>query len=193
MTNEIRKWISEDGIKFLSKIGIKKGFIVADFGCGFGHFTIPAAKIVSKEGKIYAIEEDKNILRKLMQTAEKEEEGLSEIIVPLTSNPENPLKINIDDETVDYALIYDVLHYFSKDEREDIYQEIHRILKIGGQISVYPKHNKNDWPLWNLADLDLNDITQEITEMGFNFKKKDNVELFHDEGYDRGYILEFKK
>ncbi len=200
MTNEVKKWINKDGITFLSKIGIKKGFVVVDFGSGHGHYTIPAAKIVSMKGKVYAIEKDKNTLRKLMETAEEaeeeeeeEEEGLSKIIIPISPEKGDFLRINLDDEIVDYALIYDILHYFTKSERKEVYREIHRILKNGGILSVYPKHNKDDWPLWNLADLDLEDITQEITEIGFIFKRKDNMELFHDEGYETGNILEFKK
>jgi len=191
MTNGVKEWIKHDGITFLRKIGIKKGFIVADFGCGYGHYTIPAAKIVSTEGKVYAIEKEKNTLKKLMQTAEGE--GLSDIIIPISPEQENPLKINIGDEIVDFALIYDVLHYLSKNERKEIFREINRILKNGGILSVYPKHNKNDWPLWNLADMDLEDIAKEITEVGFGFNRKENFELFHNEGYDTGYILDFKK
>ena len=191
MKNKIEKWINKDGITFLNKIGIKKGFTVVDFGCGHGHYAIPAAKIVSTEGKVYAIEKDKETLKKLLQTAE--EEGLSSFIIPISPENGDSLKIIINNETVDYALIYDVLHYLLENERKEIYREIHRILKNGGILSVYPKHNKNDWPLWNLADMDLEDIIKEITEMKFIFKGKENVELFHDEGYDTGFILEFKK
>ncbi|MHA1646240.1 MAG: class I SAM-dependent methyltransferase [Promethearchaeota archaeon] len=191
MTNEIKKWISKDGIEFLSKIGIKRGFIVVDFGSGCGHYAIPAAKIVSTEGNVYVIEKDKNSLKQLMQTAE--EEGLSNIIIPINPEKGDSPKIKINNETVDYALVYDVLHYLLENERKEIYREIHRILKNGGILSVYPKHNKNDWPLWNLADMDLEDIIKEITEMKLIFNGKENVELFHDEGYDRGFILEFKK
>ncbi len=191
MTNEIKNWINRDGITFLSNKGIRKGFNVVDFGSGNGHYTLPAAKIVSTEGRVYAIEKDKNTLRKLMQTAEKE--GLSNIIIPISPEQEKSLQFDLDDEIMDYALIYDVLHYFSEIERKEIYREIHRILKIGGILSVYPKHNKNDWPLWNLSNMDLEDIIKEITEMKFKFKGKESVELFHDEGYDTGFILEFRK
>ena len=191
MANEVKKWISKDGIRFLSKIGVKRGFSVVDFGSGHGHYAIPAAKIVSTEGKVYVIEKDKNTLKQLIQAAEKE--GLSNVIIPISPKQENSLKTDLDDEIMDFALIYDVLHYFSKNEREEIYREIHRVLKDGGILSVYPKHNKNDWPLWNLADVDLEVIIKEITEMKFNFKRKENVELFHDEGYETGYILEFIK
>ncbi|MHA1729672.1 MAG: class I SAM-dependent methyltransferase [Promethearchaeota archaeon] len=193
MKSEVKKWIRSDGRKFLIEIGIKEGFSVADLGCGYGHYVIPAAKIVSTEGKVYAIEKDKNKLDKLMQTAEKEEKGLSNIIIPVITTPERLLEIDLDDQIVDFALIYDMLHFYMKNERRLLYKSIHRILKPEGILSVYPKHNKSDWPLWNLAEIEVDDIIQEIKESNFSFSGKENLSLFHDEGYNRGIILKFKK
>ncbi|MHA1583702.1 MAG: hypothetical protein ACTSWL_00480, partial [Promethearchaeota archaeon] len=69
----------------------------------------------------------------------------------------------------------------------------HRILKNDGILSVFPKHTKNNWPIWNLADLEVDDVIQEIIEMSFIFKKKQKLELLHDEGYETGIVLEFRK
>ncbi len=191
MTNAVKKWIHGDGKAFLRKLGIQKGDIVVDFGSGAGHYAIPAAKVVSTEGKVYAIEKDKHAIKKLMHTAD--EEGLREIIQSMSPESENPMRIGLADETVDVALIYDVLHYFTKSERQRIYKEIYRILKFGGLLSAYPKHSKLDWPLWNLAEMDVADVVQEITAQKFGFEKKERVELLHDEGYEKGDILIFKK
>jgi len=54
----------------LQKAGIKRGKTVLDFGCGSGTYTIPAAKIAGKEGKVYALDKDKKVLDELMQKAE---------------------------------------------------------------------------------------------------------------------------
>lgn len=191
MNNKVKKWINLDGITFLSKIGIKKGEIVVDFGCGSGHYSIPAAEIVSIEGKVYSVEKDKNTLNKLKQTIE--EEGLNEVITIIKPEPDNILKINLADNTADFVLVYDVLHYFTKNERKEIYKEIHRILKNDGILSVYPKHNKSDWPMWNLAEMEVEDVVQEIIEMKFTFKNKQNFQLFHDENYETGNVLMFRK
>ena len=191
MNNKVKKWINLDGITFLSKISIKKGDIVVDFGCGSGHYSIPAAKIVSTEGKVYSIEKDKHTLDKLKQTVE--EEGLSEVITTIKPESTNILKINLADNTANFVLVYDVLHYFTKNERKEIYKEIHRILKNDGILSVYPKHNKSDWPIWNLAEMEVEDVVQEIIEMNFIFKNKQKFQLFHDENNDTGNVLTFRK
>ena len=44
--------------KILKKAGIERGMTVLDFCCGSGTYTIPAAKIVGEEGKIYALDKD---------------------------------------------------------------------------------------------------------------------------------------
>ena len=36
--------------------GLKKGDVVLDYGCGIGFNTMPAAEIVGKKGKVYAID-----------------------------------------------------------------------------------------------------------------------------------------
>ena len=51
MKDDVKKWIKEDGQKFLREIGIKKGQTVLDFGCGQDHYTIPVSKAVGKNGK----------------------------------------------------------------------------------------------------------------------------------------------
>jgi len=56
-------------IEILQRIGIKSGQSVLDFGCGSGTYTIPVAKIVGKQGKVYALDKDKNELDNLMKKA----------------------------------------------------------------------------------------------------------------------------
>jgi len=40
---DMDRWEKEDGVKFLRKVGLRPGQTVLDFGCGAGHYTIPAA------------------------------------------------------------------------------------------------------------------------------------------------------
>jgi len=48
MEINVKEWLNKEGEAFLEDIGIKKGDVVLDFGCGAGHYAIPAAKVVSK-------------------------------------------------------------------------------------------------------------------------------------------------
>jgi ubiquinone/menaquinone biosynthesis C-methylase UbiE len=189
MENDVKKWLEEGGEKFLRDIGIKKGQFIVDFGCGAGHYTIPAAKIVEKEGTVYAIDKDRSALDQVMRRAKSE--NLNNII-PL--NTSGTVKIDLDDETIDVVLLYDVLHYRDTEERGALYHEVYRILKPGALLSVYPKHHKLDWPLWNLADRTIEDIIKEIEVSYFDFYGKNLKELLiHDDEYTQGQILNFRK
>ena len=45
---DLRKWLEQDGVEFFTKIGLKKGQIALDFGCGAGNYAIPAAVNVGR-------------------------------------------------------------------------------------------------------------------------------------------------
>lgn len=189
MENNVKKWLEEGGERFLQDIGIKHGQVIVDFGCGAGHYTIPAAKIVGKKGTVYAIDKERSTLNQVMQRAKLE--NLNNII-PL--NTSGTVKIDLEDETTDVVLLYDVLHYSDTKEREALYHEVYRILKPGALLSVYPKHYKLDWPLWNLAEKTIEDIVKEIEGSHFYLCDK-NIRklLIHDDEYTQGQILNFRK
>jgi ribosomal protein L11 methylase PrmA len=55
-----QKFFNPDNV--LKTLGIGNGVVnAADFGCGYGIFTIPAAKIIS--GKIYAIDIEPEMIK----------------------------------------------------------------------------------------------------------------------------------
>jgi len=189
MRNDIERWLREEGKIFLEDIGIKKSQSILDFGCGIGHYTIPAAKVVGKRGRVYALDKDREVLNQLMQTAELE--GLKNV-VPIVDQLEE-LKTNLEDETMDVVLFYDVLHYMESEKRKRVYGNAYRILKADAILSVYPKHCKLDMPLWNLADIKLEDVIEEIESAKFYLERKSFRKLIHDDNYDEGYILNFRR
>jgi hypothetical protein len=44
-----------------------------------------------------------------------------------------------------------------------------------------------------LADMRLEDVIEEVEDAGFALKAKFLKKLIHDDFYDKGYILNFKK
>jgi len=102
-------------------------------------------------------------------------------------------KINLESESIDVVLLYDVIHYIKVLERKRIYEEIYRILKTGGLLSVYPKHRKSDELLWNLSDMGLDEVIGEINNRHFYLQRKFYKKLLHNSNYNRGYILNFRK
>ena len=189
MEIDVNEWLNRKGETFLKDIGIKKDDVVLDFGCGNGYYAIPAAEVVKSEGKVVAMDKYLGSIDKLMEIAKNK--SLKNII-PLHT-PTEETKINLESESIDVVLLYDVLHYNNVFERNRIYEEIYRILKNGGILSVYPKHLKTDEPFWNFSDMGLNDIIDEIESKHFFLQKKYYKKLLHNSQYNMGYILNFAK
>ena len=119
-------------IKTLQRIGIKSGQSVLDFGCGSGTYTIPVAKIVGKQGKVYALEKDKNALDDLMNKAEL---GHLRNIERMATSGE--LTIELPDKSVDITLLFDVFHRYyvpQMSDRKRLLDEICRITKTEGFV-----------------------------------------------------------
>jgi len=186
MSADIKKWLERDGEEFLRDIGIKNGQAVFDFGCNRGHYTIPAAKVVGKNGKVYAFDKDKAALSELEKTVRKF--GLKNIQL-INGNT----KIPLEDSSVDAVLCYDVIHYMNREGRDIVYKEIYRVLMKDGIFSIYPKHHKEDYPLNELADVSLSEVIEKIENAGFTLAHKFSRELLHNEDYNKGYVCNFKK
>lgn len=134
-------------LEVLQQIGISRGQTVLDFGCGYGTYTIPAAKIVGEQGRVYALDKDKEALNGLMQKGESA--GLKNIERMATSGE---LEIELTDESVDVVLLFDVFHSFyfpQAGDRRRLLGEIYRIMKPSAFLSV------SVWP--NLAEPETED------------------------------------
>jgi len=104
MKDNVKRWTEKDGITFLKEIGVEKGYTILDFGCGEGHYTIPASKAVGENGKVYALDRDKGILSKLEQIIIRSNIKNIELI------KENS-KIPLEDNSLDivYAMILSIM------------------------------------------------------------------------------------
>jgi ubiquinone/menaquinone biosynthesis C-methylase UbiE len=186
MEKEILDWTKKDGTFFLKKVGIRKGQTVLDFGCRNGNYTIPAARIVDKDGLVYALDKDAHSLGTLRERLENN--GFENIVLLETNGS---LEINLEDDSLDVVLAYDVLHLI--DNRRELYKQIYRVLRKDGLFSVYPKHNKLDSPGWGLRDMVPDDILKEIEGQNFHFEEEYCDTLSHDESLVYGCILNFRK
>lgn len=66
---ERRKWQNPEAI--LADIGLKPGFTFIDIGCGGGFFTLPAARMVGRRGKVYGLDVDARSITRLKELAAK--------------------------------------------------------------------------------------------------------------------------
>ena len=183
-----KRWLSVDGPAFVRKIGIRKGHTVVDFGCGTGYYTFPASLVVQSTGRVYAVDNDKEVIRNI---AKKVKEGPFENIIPLLVRKE--LSLALGKGMADAVLVFDVLHYLKEKERKKLFSEVHGILKNNGLVSVYPKHHKFDFAMWSLADMDLEDIIKEITETGYRVESRLHQRVFHYHRYTSGDVINLRK
>lgn len=178
MEANIDKWLNKEGVILLRKIGIKEGQIVLDFGCGSGNYTIPAAKIIGNEGKVYAVDEDGYKFKQLAERAKSD--GLQNIEIRKTLGE---LKLGFKDGTFDMTLFYDIFWYFSlqNSKLSELLKEVYRILKPGAIISIYPEH------------IETEKLKQEIERSGFNLENRFREQVVHEGRLRPGQILNFRK
>lgn len=184
----MERWERKKGAEFLRKVGIRRNHIVLDFGCRVGHYAIPAAKIVGNEGIVYAVDKEQQALNELQQKAIHL--NLKNI---KTINTSGQIQIDVENDSIDVVLFYDVLHYLGKKDRKKLYQEAFRVLKQDGLLSVYPKHTLKDNPIQQFKELNLNDIKQEFEDSDFYFEQKYCGIISHDDGLNQGCVLNFRK
>lgn len=187
--SEVNRWMQKDGVSFLQELGIRRGEVVLDFGCGSGHYVIPAAKVVGAGGTVIGMDQDKSALSEMMRLAKRE--GLENIAAILT--PPASVVIPLQTASVNTVLLYDVLHYFNPEERIEFYHRVRQVLKEKGLFSLFPKHHKSDWAMWHLAEMGLEDIIKEVEECGFYLHARLPVRLLHDEYQENNIVLNFRK
>lgn len=100
---------------------------VAEFGCGYSTFTIPAAKII--KGKIYAFDIEPDMIRLTKEEAEKQ--GLSNVeTIQRDFIAEGS---GLPDESVDYVMLFNILHL---EGPVVLLTEAWRILKDAGRVGI---------------------------------------------------------
>lgn len=123
----------EDIRKPLEKAGIKEGQTVLDFGCGPGHYTIAAARMVGAKGKVYALDMHPLAAQSVQKKAKKA--GLTNITTILSDRD-----TRLPDQSVDIALAYDMISMVK--DKQALAKEIYRVLKPDGIFSVLVEHIK---------------------------------------------------
>ena len=107
---------------------VQEGQSFLDYGCGTGSFTIPAAKIVGKTGKVFALDYFPRQLEMVERQSQKE--GLSNIETILSDR-----STGLPDECIDVIWMCDVLHEIK--ERRAVLKELHRVLRSEGVLAIH--------------------------------------------------------
>ncbi len=112
--------------RIIQNTGLKPGMMVADIGAGTGLFTLPFARAVGSEGKVFAVDIAKNFLDHIKSRADKAALANVETVLCTERSVELPAS------SIDLAFICDVYHHFEYPQAS--LASLHRALKPGGEI-----------------------------------------------------------
>ncbi|MES2216029.1 MAG: class I SAM-dependent methyltransferase [Patescibacteria group bacterium] len=115
----------------LAKLGINHGMKVVDLGAGSGFYSIEAARAVGGDGRVYAVDVQKDLLERLRSHAGTQGVGNIEVV---WGNAEKIGGTKLREAIADRVIASNVL--FQVEKPDDFCLEIKRILKPGGKVLV---------------------------------------------------------
>lgn len=111
------------------RLALREGMRVADFGAGTGHYARSAAAIVGREGKVYAIDVQEDVLKHASLNMPRHGHGVVEYV---WGNIEKLGGTKLRDASLDAVILANVL--FQVQDRAGLVGEIRRVLKPGGKL-----------------------------------------------------------
>lgn len=162
-----------DTKKVLAALGVDNRVNnIAEFGCGYGTFTIPAAKII--RGKIYALDIEPEMIRLTSEEARKHKLGNVKTILRDFMTERSGLENN----SMDYVMLFNILHL---ENPKNLLREAKRILKEGGNLGVV--HWNYDPKTPRGPSIDIRPKPEDIVEwsesVGFKLISRHDLKPYH--------------
>ncbi len=172
-----REWQDIDEIMY--RMRIRKGDVVADIGAGSGYFTIPLARKVGAEGRVYAEDIQKEMTDYISQKVKKLQLRNIRIIL---GKVENPL---IPNNSLNHAFIANTYHELERPLL--LLNNIRKDLRSHGKLTII------DWdPTKSVtfgppieAKVPVDTVIKEAEQAGFRLMEKHDFMPYH-------YFLIFK-
>lgn len=150
----------EDCKAMLKALGVKRGDVVCDLGCGNGFYTIKLAKMVGGKGKVIAVDIQREMLGLLDDRAKQERVKNIETVLGTVVDPKLPAN------AVDLVLLVDVYHEFSHPEQ--MLTAIRKSLKPNGRVALVEFRAEDpDVPIKPLHKMSKEQIMKEFPPNGF--------------------------
>jgi ubiquinone/menaquinone biosynthesis C-methylase UbiE len=159
LTRESRQR-EEDCETLLAALDVKPGESVCDMGCGNGFYSLELARLVGEEGKVLAVDIQREMLQMLKQRAADERIANIELIHGTIVDPKLP------EASVDLMLMVDVYHEFS--HPEDMLTAIRKSLKPNGRVALVEFRAEDPKvPIKPLHKMSKEQIMKEFPPNGF--------------------------
>lgn len=133
---------------------LSDGMIAMDIGCGMGFFTLPMSEMVGDNGNVIAVDMQEKMLDGLKKNAEK----IDADNVTLHQCTQNSLRIEKWNGTIDFILIFWVLHEVPDPIR--LIHELQAALSPSGRLLFVE-------PFMHVSNTKFQKSIDMITESGF--------------------------
>ncbi len=164
-------------------LGLTEGMRVADFGAGTGFYSKACSEKVGYTGKVYAIEVQKELIKKL--ESEIKSWGISNIEC-VWGNIEKKHGTKISDRSMDAVIISNVL--FQAEDKIGLIDEAKRVLKPGGQVLLI------DWSdsFGGMGTTAINVITESMAKELFEKRGFKILESISTSEHHYGIIFKYE-
>lgn len=115
----------------VAALGLQGGMRVADFGAGSGAYTLALAERLEGSGRVYAIDVQRDLLRKVANEARHHGYNNVEVI---WADLEVPRASRLADSSIDLVLISNLL--FQVPDKSLVLEEARRIVKGIGHVAI---------------------------------------------------------
>jgi ubiquinone/menaquinone biosynthesis C-methylase UbiE len=112
----------------ISKLELRPGQVVADLGAGPGVISLPMAKAVAPNGRVYAVDIDQAFIDHIAMRANEQNIANVKPILGKLTDPGLPA------QDVDVALFHDVLHHIR--DRAEYLKNTAKYVKPDGRIAI---------------------------------------------------------
>jgi ubiquinone/menaquinone biosynthesis C-methylase UbiE len=157
----------ENASESFLQLNLEPGMTVCDLGCGNGYWTIPMARKVGSEGRVLAVDIQKEMLQQLRERSARFN---FHHVEPILGEVDNP---NLPAGEVDLLLMVDVYHEFS--HPESMLWAIRRSLKPTGVVALLEYREEDpSVPIKPLHKMSKQQIMKEYQRNGFKLVREYN-------------------
>jgi len=161
--------------KNIQYLKLREGMHVADLGAGSGHYAIEAGRIVRESGVVYAVEVQKELLRRIAESAKSE--GVRNVKI-VWGNAEENQGTKLGDAAVDAVILSNIL--FQADDKIGLLREAYRILNKEGKMLLIDWSDSHGGIGPEPQHVVTADVAQKLSaEVGFVCKEEVKVGSHH--------------
>ncbi|MEM1450336.1 MAG: class I SAM-dependent methyltransferase [Planctomycetota bacterium] len=170
----------ENGVLLRKWLDVQPGDRVCDLGCGNGYHTLPLARTVGADGRVYAVDLQPEMLDFLRMRAKEEELENMTLVEATISDPKLP------ETSCDLVLMVDVYHELS--HPVTVMRRVRESLRPGGRVVLVEfRAEDRKIPIKPLHKMTKAQVVREMASHGFVLESEtDDLPWQHVMAFERG-------